>query len=58
MPKLMVVAFGLIVNSEVTIGLSFNPGEDASAVMVVVEATEMSVVYCVELWVGWLPSVV
>jgi hypothetical protein len=58
MPKFMVVAFGLIVNVAVTAGLSFRPGEDAIAVIVVVEVTEMGTVYLVELCVGIVPLVV
>jgi hypothetical protein len=57
-PKLMVAAFGLIVKVAVTAGLSFKPGEDAIAVMVVVEVTEMGTVYFVELCVGMVPLVV
>ena len=57
-PKLMVVAFGLMVNVAVMAGLSFRPGEDAIAVIIVVEATEMGVVYFVELCVGMVPLVV
>jgi hypothetical protein len=57
-PKLMVAAFGLIVNIAVTAGLSLRPGEDAIAVIVVVEATEMGAVYLVELCVGIVPLVV
>jgi hypothetical protein len=58
MPKLMVAAFGLIVKVAVTAGLSLRPGEDAIAVIVVVEVTEMGTVYCVELCVGIVPLVV
>jgi hypothetical protein len=54
----MVAAFGLIVKVAVTAGLSFRPGEDAIAVMVVVEVMEMAVVYFVELCVGMVPLVV
>ena len=57
-PKLMAVAFGLMVNVVVTAGLSFRPGEDAMAVIVVVEVTDMAVVYFVELCVGVVPLVV
>ena len=57
-PKLMVAALGLIVNVVATGGLSFRPGEDAIAVIVVVEVTEMAVVYFVELCVGVVPFVV
>jgi hypothetical protein len=49
MPKFIVVAFGLIVNVAVTSGLSFKPGEDAIALMVVVEVTDMGVEYWAEL---------
>jgi hypothetical protein len=48
----------LIVNVVVTAGLSPSPGEDAIAVIVVVEVTEMAAVYCFELCVGFVPSVV
>jgi hypothetical protein len=58
MPKLMVAAFGLMVKVAVTAGLSFMPGEDAMAVIVVVEVMEMGTVYCVELCVGMVPLVV
>jgi hypothetical protein len=58
MPKLMVAAFGLIVKVAATAGLSFRPGEEAIAVIVVVEVTEMGTVYLVELCVGIVPLVV
>jgi hypothetical protein len=56
--KLMFGALELIVNIAVTAGLSLRPGEDAMAVIVVVEVTEMAVVYFVELCVGVVPLVV
>jgi hypothetical protein len=57
-PKFIVVAPGLIVKVAFTAGLSLSPGEDAIAVIVVVEVTEIGVVYCFELCVGMVPSVV
>ena len=56
--KLMVGALVLIVNVAVMAGLSLRPGEEAMAVMVVVEVTEMGPVYFVELCVGRVPLVV
>src|SRR5271154_3889115 len=56
--KLMFGALALIVKVAVTAGLSLRPGEDAMAVIVVVEVTEMAVVYFVELCVGVVPLVV
>src|SRR5271169_5731694 len=50
--KLMFGALALIVNVAVTAGLSLRPGEDAMAVIVVVEVTEIAAVYFVELCVG------
>jgi hypothetical protein len=54
----MVVAFGLIIKVAFVAGLSLSPGEDAMAVIVVVEVTEIAVVNCLELCVGMVPSVV
>ena len=56
--KLMFGALALIVNVAVTAGLSLRPGEDAMAVIVVVEVTEIAAVYLVELCVGVVPLVV
>ena len=56
--KLMLGALALMVNVAVTAGLSLRPGEDAIAVIVVVEVTEMAAVYFVELCVGIVPLVV
>jgi hypothetical protein len=57
-PKLMFGALALIVNVAVTAGLSLRPGEDAMAVIVVVEVTEIGTVNFVELCVGVVPLVV
>jgi hypothetical protein len=56
--KLMGVVLEPMVNVAVTAGLSLSPGEEAMAVIVVVEGTEIGVVYCVELCVGVVPLVV
>ena len=56
--KLMFGALALMVNVAVAAGLSLRPGEDAMAVIVVVEVTEMAPVYFAELCVGVVPLVV
>ena len=56
--KLMFGGVEEIVKVAVTAGLSLRPGEEAMAVIVVVEVTEIGAVYCVELCVGVVPLVV